>query len=747
MLPDDERPSRKPLSENRLYRFITRSLTRSRSRSRSRTRRDSPPPIDPNEPVPNLPPTQNGRIRIGSMGQSGPSKPATRIPSRPLSSTTTATNTTITPGTPRPKKRPPSSIPIREASKISPRETPKASATRKKLHNIFGIALPSPKKSSFNSSNHSSRRPSIDGAPPVLGFIHDLEDNDPTPKALRSYSPQPYTRAESPSPLMQQKLNHNPSTGSSAGTSSASGSSRLHKFFGGQRTPPHPSTDAVSGPIRRRPSNSSHRRGNSTSNSTSNHSSPTSAPDTPPSKSRPPGTMGPPPVPISRTGSVSQIAKSSSLGHSSRNNSVDFGHGGGGVDGLGSLNGHMRGKIGHSHGHSRRSTKHGSFDFERPGWSTAAAMQRTASGGTTASGTSVAGVSLASGWGRGHELEGIRESTMGPGLAGVGTLQRDVSMKRGKEREEMMNRAREEERRRRRTEAQGSREKASTNEMGVFPVKGQPTPRTLSPQDAGAIPPAKTSSWGRKHGVPFGKTKVSTLGLSHGAFSFEPPVPSPTWSTGSTGNGYTNGKSAPLTVSWAGEKGREKSRIKEDLERDKERWNGREKERRSQSAQRGDRAPVPVPTPSASMGHRSGTKGRSLDLGLGLSWAPTSVREDALLPASGYFGRTTSGSSSLGSRSVGRSVSGSTNGHATIEEESTVLGSHVAGVFKNALDDTGYRAFKRYVDRFDAHEIPFDGPTGIVTRVERLLMSAPDLSDDGKRQLLDKFVRVVLQHA
>ncbi|KAG6842017.1 hypothetical protein C0991_003543 [Blastosporella zonata] len=722
-------------------------------------RRDSPPPVDPNEPVPSLPPS---RVRIDTMGQSGPSKPASRIPSRPLSSTTTATNTTITPGTPRPKKRPPSAIPIREASKMSPpgHETPKASGARKKLHNIFGIALPSPKKSSFNSSNHSSRRPSVDIPPPVLGVINGLDDYDATPKALKSYSPQPYPRAESPSP---KQLNHDPSTGSSAGTSSVSGSSRLQRFFAGHKMPPPPSTDSVSSPIMRRPSSSSHRRGNSASNSTSNHSSPASAPDEP---SRPPV---PPPSRIGqseRSGAAHQIAKSSSLGHSSRNNSVEFGRVGAGVDGLGSLNGHMRGKTGHSHGHFHRSTKHGSFDFERPGWSTAAAMQRTGSGGTSVSGASLGGTSLTSGWGRGHE--GIRESTMGPGLAGVGTLQRDMSLKRGKEREEMMNRAREEERRKRRAEALSSKEK----EMGVLPVKSQTGHRTLSP-DARATPTAKTSSWGKKHGALFGgKAKVTTLGVSHGPFAFEPAVPSPTRSTGSTGKGHGNGKDGPLTVSWAGEKGRDKGRVKEDLDQEKERLKGRERERLSQSAQRGDRAPVPVPVPttSAHMGHRSGTKGRSLDLGLGLSWAPTSVREDALLPPSGYFGRTTSGSSSLGSRSLGRSASGSANGHDAIEEERTVLGSHVAIVFKNALDESGYRAFKRCklrssfdhlmliivtdcslpfidVDRFDAHEIPFDGPTGIVTRVEHLLMSAPDLSEEGKRQLLDNFVRVVLQHA
>ena len=51
------------------------------------------------------------------------------------------------------------------------------------------------------------------------------------------------------------------------------------------------------------------------------------------------------------------------------------------------------------------------------------------------------------------------------------------------------------------------------------------------------------------------------------------------------------------------------------------------------------------------------------------------------------------------------------------------------------------------VHRFDAHDIPFDGPNGIVAQVERLLRTAPDLSEDGKKRLLDSFVRIVLQNA
>ncbi|KAG6903439.1 hypothetical protein C0995_005462 [Termitomyces sp. Mi166 len=749
MLHDDERQTRKTFRENRLYRFITRSLTRSRSRSRSRTGCDTPPPVVPNEPVPGLSLSQNGRAQLDSMGQSGPSKP-TRIPSRPLSSTTTATNATITPGTPSAKKRPPSAIPVLKDS--APR--PQTTKPRKKLHTLFGIPLASPKKSTFNSSHHSSPRPSLDGAPPLPGH-NEFEDNDLTPKAFSSHSPRPHSRPESPSPAARQKRGHNPSN-SSAGTS-GSGSSRLHKFFnGGQKTPPPPSPDVVSAPIKR-PSTSSHRRSNSASNSTDNRSSPSSAPDTTPPKPKAAGSMRPPPMPPprnahipstrqqARPGPAPQIAKFSSLEHRSRNNSADSNRGVEGVDGLGNLNGRTRVRMGHSRRHSHQSTKHGSFDFERPGWS--AAMQRTVSEGTTGSGTSTTGINGC----RGLDglAGGIRESVMGPGLAGVGTLQRDMSLKRGKETEEMMARLREE-RRRHRTVIQ-SKEKTTAQEFGVLPSKSQTlqsTPRTLSPEDSHAPATGTTSSWGKKHGTLFGKGKVTTLGASLGPFAFEPPVSPPAWSTTSARSGHTKCKDAPLAVSWAGEKDRDQSRMKAGLERDKEKQLYREKERRAQSTHRGDRAPVPVPVPvtSASVGYRSGMKGRSLDLGLGLSWAPSSVREDALIPSSVLMSRSTSGSTSLASRSAGKSVSGSTSGHGTIEE-SPVLASEVAEVFKSTLDDMGYKLFKRYIDRFDAHEIPFDGPTGIVTRVERLLASTPGLSEEGKRQLLDDFTRVVLQHA
>jgi hypothetical protein len=324
-------------------------------------------------------------------------------------------------------------------------------------------------------------------------------------------------------------------------------------------------------------------------------------------------------------------------------------------------------------GTTGRSTKHGSFDFERPGWSAAGVIHRTGSSGTTDSGTTDGG------WGRSGSLGGIRDSSMGPGMAGVGTLQRDQSMKRGREREEMIMRAREDERKRREKEMQRS------------PSRGTPLPDTdENGVGTSTSTTGKTSSLSKKRGgllrdTSFrGKSRLP-LGATHGRFSFEPPV-SPGRSTGSTNT--NEGADGPISASWTGgtELQKEGARLKTELEREKH----REKERRHQSHHNKRETPVPVP----SIGHRSGTKGRSLDLGLGLAWAPAKLREDALLPTSGYFARSVSGASSaLGQN---RTVSGSTNSVSKEEGGSgSKVAREVADVFRNALDDEGYAAFKK----------------------------------------------------
>jgi hypothetical protein len=228
---------------------------------------------------------------------------------------------------------------------------------------------------------------------------------------------------------------------------------------------------------------------------------------------------------------------------------------------------------------------------------------------------------------------------------------------------------------------------AAHRSVRVVPPSPPPPEPQLEPNHTGASTStsasqsnvtAGTSSWGRSTGkrLSAGLTKLTNgLGLSksttkssasvgkerqHGKFPFEPPVPS-----------------LPVGVR------REKSL---DSERERERqWEQEEKERRTLT--------MPPPSPgkghntshstsstssthtSVSVGYRSGKKGRSLDLGLGLAWAPTKVREDAVMPESS-FGRTLS---------------------ASRREQQ---GKEVADVFRNALDEDGYRSFKKCELRF-----------------------------------------------
>ncbi|TFK43679.1 hypothetical protein BDQ12DRAFT_731671 [Crucibulum laeve] len=780
---EEERPARKKSrSENRLYNFLTRS------RSRSRSNADQPPPVD--DTVPQLPHIPHMRhSSIGSLepkrAPSPGAKPSTRVQSRPLSSTTTATNTTITPGTPKARKRPPSAIPAPVSPNQAPENdqpssrptTPKPSAARKKLHNIFGISL---RKSSRSRSRPNSPRASLD-VPPLPTQPYD---DDPTPKPRKSFSPHA-SRPQSPSPAANSKITvttSNATQNTSSTTSTATSNSyRLPKFFSSTTfvlsqssaadfsaarsapppsdtrqpqqiypTPPSSAPAVVSAPLKR---TSSHRR-----NAKLGVDVPIEPSDI--TSSRPPAIL----PSITHT-PLKSLTDSSSIPrptHVPKNGSLDAGYRYRGatmgvVDEEGRTVSELarsrsaKGKTREAEANGRsgltkmssttRSTKHGSFDFERPGWG-ASIIQRSGSGGT--SGTS------GSTWSRsGESAVKERESALGPGLAGVGTLQRETSMKRAKERDEHV-RKRERERKK-----QIDNEKAAivaASSQRTTPVGSSSDHAHASTSTSGTGHTGKSSSLSKatgKRGVfgTKGGTRLVGLSTQHGAFSFEPAVPSPTRSTGSTGTAHE------ASISWGGRGEKEKERLRDERERQSQR----------KGVRRGDRAPVPVPIPAANpnVGHRSGTKGRSLDLGLGLSWAPTKVREDALMPSTTFFNRSVSNSS--GGRSAsgstnGRSASTSTNGHgngngwskkadADAEGERTKLGRELADLFRNALDQKGYAAFKNYVHQFDAHEIPFDGPSGIISRVGQLLATAPALSEDKKRRMLDNFVRIILQNA
>ena len=215
---------------------------------------------------------------------------------------------------------------------------------------------------------------------------------------------------------------------------------------------------------------------------------------------------------------------------------------------------------------SARATKHGSFDFERPGWG-ATAMQRTGSNGTTNSAWSKNSELL------GREREKERESTYGPGMAGVGTLQREQSMKRVQEREKMeKERARDKDRLKDKSREK-ERERPSTADRGTPASSNAPSDQMHGSTSTTGTGPAngKSSSMSRATGrrALLMKTSSGTgvtrlIGLTpaqHPPFSFEPAVPSPTRSTGTASTGTAH--EVPLSSSWTSKAEKERERLRD----------------------------------------------------------------------------------------------------------------------------------------------------------------------------------------
>jgi hypothetical protein len=333
-----------------------------------------------------------------------------------------------------------------------------------------------------------------------------------------------------------------------------------------------------------------------------------------------------------------------------------------------------------------RSKKHGSFDFEKPGWATPQ-IQRNGSNDTSTSE-----------WSKNAEsIPKERDSTYGPGLAGVGTLQRDVSLKRAQEGEEKT-RLRDLTRKRivpaaaakstnptpHISSKHSDHVHASTSTTGKsntgteksLPTTGKSS--SMSKASGKRALPATTKKTRSGSGV----ARFIGLTTQHGPFSFEPAVPSTNRSTGS------NGTSHEVQALWSKTE-KEKARLRDEKER-----------QQSKDRKRGDRPPVPVPMPFTNAGHRSGTKGRSLDLGLGLAWAPSKVREEALLPSATFFTRTLSNSSSkrstaTGASSTTRSKGGMMNQDPDADVQRSKLGKEVAELFRHAVDAEGYASFRK----------------------------------------------------
>lgn len=761
---DDERPTRKSKSENRFYSFITRS------RSRSRTKAE--PSVDIEPVVPELSQDYVADLSVhsrqSSVSSRAPldqnrchtpgSKPSALHPSRPLSSTTTVTNTTAKPSTPKGKRKAPVPIPkpaILAQENENPSSvagsrpnTPKLS-TRKKLHNLFGIPLSGTRRSGSRKSSISSTRPSTP----------DLQSSaDAPPLPLQPESPNRHIRANSHDPILppmprlplslhvppgDPNAKHTPVDPLESSTStSASYNSKRDTFFRPSKlfsvrnprvmspTPhnfddrprPHsPAPPVVSSPIK-------HRRTQTQIDTQPSPTTPTTpvqraiqlvAPQprrtttstgdndaviprithTPATPSRP-GTT--PPRLSQRKDSIDSThlyrvmsvvdeekgrteSEPVSDKGKKRNDVVKPGH----RSGLKSVKGSMV-----------RATRHGSFDFERPGWGTGGMISRTASGNSVS--TTMTGAYSHDRSGDSLSNASRNGEPSGLGSSRSGGTQKDVPLQPPKRR-------------------RSHRATPPTAPLEPdFTGASSSTNHSKSTTGTNGL----SSSLGRNTGKRMLGSGVARLvTIPHGPFSFEPPVPSPTASnvSESTGGGGISDREA-------------EERERELVER--RRQGDRELTIAKQSWRAAHAEATLKHTSTTGVGYRSAMKGRSLDLGLGLAWAPRKVREDALIP-SGTFALNRSPSSRNGFKCTATKTT----------DERSKVGKEIAEMFKNALSNEQYATFKQCVHRFDAHDIPFDGPTGIIARAGQLLDNSQNLGDEGKKHLLDNLVRVILQNA
>lgn len=166
-----------------------------------------------------------------------------------------------------------------------------------------------------------------------------------------------------------------------------------------------------------------------------------------------------------------------------------------------------------------------------------------------------------------------------------------------------------------------------------------PTPPVAHHPGPGSV--GQSSSWGRATTATGGTAKRShkPLGLSHGSFAFEPAV------------SHTSATTTHPTTSEFGVIRSDDSGYAESSS---------------------NNSPKPYSATTNGIGRRAG-KGRSLDLNIGLSWAPTKVKQEAVM------------SSSYGRERREREK----------EEERKKFESAVSDVFRNVLGESGYAKFKK----------------------------------------------------
>ncbi len=757
-------------------------INRSRSRSRSKKRRSRSLDAFTVDPMPT--PVHTASLRVHTRHPSldpehgpdaaGPSRPATRSPSRPLSNTTTATGATVKP---RPKKVPaqiaipvPAPVPSATAelvAQIVPIEQTKSNSSRKgKRINIFGILLPSPRKGSFSESAHSKSRPTTPS--PSGPNAEQLRREDRT-WAEKSGSQRSQRSTRKGLPVHAEDSVAECCISSEGGKSTAlpgliapqprhvpvhvlnSPTGKRDQYIRPADDPELMSVEGRCSPLCGLGPSS---KGSQTSRETAKEKErirserDRSGEREKKEKERErergkekerithPRRVGSPMLRVRESTSAVVVSavpmEKSSSGRSagSRRSASRDNHG---HPRLGAENSAIRAKR----------IKHGSFDFERP------VSASTATGG---------GVTISS---------ALR--SMGIGQPERHPLQRSNSARAVPAR--------------RPTEESTDREdgfapsslpstrpildkgkKPAFDVHFANPPARRPVDNSMSTPAYLHVPSASHSSHSHSHSHSHSRGNL-VMHVSHSNVAHRrDPVPaSPLSST--SGESSVHNRDG----SWGRSGGKRMARGSHGpfkFEPAVPPIPGSPADTTRKTTVRSvsrPTSPSPMPTPTAdtqlsrSQQARLAGKGRSLDLGLGLTWAPSKVREEAVLrvgrPQAGVSATTSAmraRSRWRGADEEGRLTAGAASDVAEAFKE--VLGDAAYGIFKNCqwllLTERSRAGWLTFlvdlvdVHRFDANAIPLDGPYGLLVHVERLLDDA-GLDQKGKHDLLRRFLRVV----
>ncbi|KAI9447579.1 hypothetical protein H4582DRAFT_10101 [Lactarius indigo] len=266
----------------------------------------------------------------------------------------------------------------------------------------------------------------------------------------------------------------------------------------------------------------------------------------------------------------------------------------------------------------------------------------------------------------------------------------------------------------------------------------------------GAAVTGGTGSWGR---VARTIDWVRGVGV-HPPFAFE---------SAASSTASASGERRPGTGSGGGGGGGGGADIRE-RERDRDRERTRRHVVQTPQVPAAPTPALPPASPGKSVG--SGTTGtgrweqREVELGLGLTWAPSKIRvrewtPGGTLPAQlGPEGEARAARAQRemvqrvlerdGARRTRERLAEYEMGYARSRSRSR-KDKEVTGRFREVLGAEGFEAFKKYVRRFDADIIPLEGASGLLGRVERLLDKAPTrhVGTREKREMLDDLVRIV----